>query len=180
MPAASTRTKTITDTRIPIRTQTIVIVKTNLLAPTNAALNALHDREHSTCFACGTPDSGHGLNLHFHLASNTRGVAAEWRPPAWAIGYAGTVHGGLIATVLDSAMVHALFARGICAQTARLTIRYRHPVLTAAPCEITAQLLDRRGSMLQLEAALRQADRLCVSAVSWFGEQPQTSPFARE
>ena len=154
----------------------IAIVNADLPTPTEAALDALHDAEHADCFACGSPDTGPGLGLRFRLSPDASDVAAEWRPPVWAIGYGGTVHGGLIATVLDSAMVHALFARGLLARTAELRIRYRHPVLPAAPCELAARMLRIRGSVFELEATLRQAGRLCARATSSFLNAPVPLP----
>lgn len=68
--------------------------------------------------------------------------------------------------MLDSAAVHALFARGLTALTAELNIRYRHPVLPAAPCDISARLLDRRGPVYRMEATLRQAGRVCARAIA--------------
>ncbi|MFH1498438.1 MAG: PaaI family thioesterase [Verrucomicrobiota bacterium] len=154
------------------RMTAIAIVNTDLPAPTATALNALHDAEHSGCFACGAPDVGPGLGLRFCLSTGSTDVAAEWRPPVWAAGYGGTVHGGLIATVLDSAMVHALFARGLLARTADLHIRYRHLVLPAAPCRLAARLLRVRGAVFELEATLHQAGRLCARATSRFMQAP--------
>jgi len=151
-------------------------VNTDPQPPTAAALDALHDAEHAACFACGSPDTSPCLGLRFRLSPDTSDVAAEWRPPVWAIGYGGTVHGGLIATVLDSAMVHALFARGLLARTAELRIRYRHPVLPAAPCELAARLLRIRGPVFELEATLRQAGRLCARATSSFMNTPAPLP----
>lgn len=153
--------------------EAIVTVRTDLPPPNAETLASLHLREHSSCFACGTSD-GQGLGLHFLLSSGNETVFAEWRAPAWAISYGGTVHGGLIATVLDSAMVHALFARGCCARTGELRIRYRHPVVPVAPCDVGARLIDARGSAYRLEATLHQANRLCAHATATFMSDSST------
>ena len=149
--------------------------RTELPAPHADTLVALHDREHPACFACGQSSDG-GLGLVFTVSPDTQTVTAEWCAPAWAISYAGTVHGGLIATVLDSAMVHALFARGCEARTASLTIRYRHPVRTASVCAVNARLLHTRAPLFQLEATLHQDGHLCASASAIFMRSPATHP----
>ena len=43
-------------------------------------------------------------------------------------GYDGMVHGGVLAAVLDAAMVQCLMGHGIVAYTARMNIRYINPV----------------------------------------------------
>jgi acyl-coenzyme A thioesterase PaaI-like protein len=149
-------------------------VRTDLPSPHAETLAALQLREHRGCFACGTAEGG--LGLHFEVSSGDAGVVAEWQAPAWAIGYDNTVHGGLIATVLDSAMVHALFARGCCARTAELRIRYRHPVRPTEPCVVCARLIDVFGSAYRLESTLRQSGRLCARAYATFmGAPPDLS-----
>ncbi|MFA6959653.1 MAG: PaaI family thioesterase [Opitutaceae bacterium] len=146
-------------------------VRTELRAASSATLSEMSAREHSACFACGSSSST-GLRLAFRLSAVGDAVVADWQPPAWAIGYDGTVHGGLIATVLDSAMVHALFARSCSARTADLHLRYRHPVRPIAPCHIQACLVSQRGGALQLKATLHQADRLCARAEAMFMRPP--------
>ena len=60
---------------------------------------------HRACFACGASNRG-GLHLCFECDAS--GVAAaEWQPTAAFLSYADRVHGGVIATLLDSSMVHA-------------------------------------------------------------------------
>lgn len=141
--------------------------------PDEARRAALRCAEHPACFACGEPEAGEpGLGFAPRLAADGSSVEAEWRAPAWAIGYDGLVHGGLIATVLDAAMVHALFARGIAARTARLEIRYRRAVRTAAPCRVRAELLAARGPLRRLSATLHQAGLLCARATADFLPPP--------
>jgi acyl-coenzyme A thioesterase PaaI-like protein len=134
-------------------------------------LAEMHTREHGACFACGTA-SANGLGLSFRLSPDGMAVFADWLPPHWAVSYGGTVHGGLVATVLDSAMVHALFARGCSARTADLHLRYRHPVQPSAPCRIEARLVSQRCGALQLDATLHQAGRLCARAAATFMRPP--------
>lgn len=134
---------------------------------------ALHRATHARCFACGEPASdGPSLGLAFTVSTDGAAAEADWSPPAWAVSYDGLVHGGLLATALDAAMVHALFARGLVARTAALRIRYRHPVLTAAPCLVRAELLEMRGPLRRLSATLHQAGRLCVRADADFLPAP--------
>ncbi|MEN9840473.1 MAG: hypothetical protein RL376_273 [Verrucomicrobiota bacterium] len=141
--------------------------------PSEALRAQKHRAEHAHCFACGEPSAEQpGLALAFALSGDGAGVEAEWLAPVWATSYEGLVHGGLLATVLDAAMVHALFAHGISGRTAALHLRYRHPVVPAKPCQISAQLLETRGPLHRLQACIHQDGRLCASAEADFLAAP--------
>jgi acyl-coenzyme A thioesterase PaaI-like protein len=131
-------------------------------APTEAALRALCVGEHPACFACRPAAQG-GLGLSFALQSDGS-VSAGWTCPPGGESYAGIVHGGLLATALDSAMVHALFARGIVARTGELNVRFCESVRAGEPTAVTARLREARPPLFQLEAEIHQAGVLCARA----------------
>jgi uncharacterized protein (TIGR00369 family) len=59
------------------------------------------------CVVCGRENS-QGLRLSLHVtAADDSTVRTEFRPGPQHIGFEGIVHGGLLATVLDEAMVWA-------------------------------------------------------------------------
>jgi acyl-coenzyme A thioesterase PaaI-like protein len=131
-------------------------------APSDTALRALCAREHPACFACRPVAQG-GLGLSFAVRSDGS-VVADWMCPPGGESYAGIVHGGLLATALDSAMVHALFARGIVARTGELNVRFHQSVRVDEPTTVTAHLCDAHPPLFQLKAEIRQAGALCVNA----------------
>jgi acyl-coenzyme A thioesterase PaaI-like protein len=135
-------------------------------APTEAALRALCAREHPACFACRPVALG-GLGLAFAVRSDGS-VMADWTCPPGGESYAGIVHGGLLATALDSAMVHALFARDIVARTGELNVRYCQSVRAGEPTTVTARLSKTYPPMFQLEAEILQAGALCARASGKF------------
>ncbi len=139
-------------------------------APTEDLLRSTCRREHPHCFACSDPAEG-GLGLRFNIGPDG-GVHAGWTPPPGCESYPGLVHGGLIATLLDAAMLHALFARGVAARTGELRIRYRNPVCIGAPITIHAWLRRQCGALFELEAKLRQGASLCAEAGAKFMRQP--------
>ena len=145
---------------------------TTTIAPTEARRRAVHLREHLDCFACGTSEAPGGLGLNFKVDPHGDGVTAEWTCPASFHSYTNTVHGGLIATVLDSAMVHALFARDVIARTADLQVRYVHPVSTEVPITIAARLVQQFGRLFKLEGTLTQDSRVCARARASFMRPP--------
>jgi acyl-coenzyme A thioesterase PaaI-like protein len=146
------------------------------IAPTEARRRATHRRWHRDCFACG---EGAGLNLRFRVTPDG-GVAAEWDCPAHYQSYEGILHGGLTATLLDCAMVHALFAHGIVAHTAELNLRYRHPVSTGIPVIVSAHLRARCGVLCVLAAEVRQRGNVCTTAQAKFMARQTGDPVAGE
>jgi len=131
-----------------------------------AAMRMARRCEHPHCFACGEPVSG-GLGLSFELDREGE-VVADWIPPASMESYPGILHGGIIATLLDSAMVQVLFAAGIVARTGDLHIRFRMPVLTLSPVQVRAGLRDQRPPLFRLEAVLWQKGIRCAYAEAKF------------
>jgi len=49
---------------------------------------------------------------------------ATWQPSMEFRSYPDRIHGGVLATLLDSAIVHALFAQGVAGVTAELGLRF--------------------------------------------------------
>ena len=97
-------------------------------ASAQASLARLQQREHPMCIVC-SPHHPNGLKLKFAAQTDGSVVAVfDCRPILQ--GYPQVLHGGVIATVLDSAMVHALFAIGIVAVTATMEVRYLAPTVT--------------------------------------------------
>jgi uncharacterized protein (TIGR00369 family) len=143
-------------------TNTATIMPAVAAAATDAALQACCLREHPACFACRPAAQG-GLGLSFAVRSDGS-VVADWTCPPGSESYTGIVHGGLLATALDSAMVHALFARGIVARTAELNVRFHQSVRAGEPTTVTARLRGAHSPLFQLDAEIRQADALCVTA----------------
>lgn len=139
---------------------------------TQTLLRTTGQREHPYCFACGnSPECG--LGLHFELEDDGA-VVAEWNCPAGVESYPGILHGGIVATLLDSAMVHVLFSRGITAHTGDLRIRFRKSVITNRPIRIRAWLQDIHGPLFRLEAELWQGDARCARAQAGFMKVSQS------
>lgn len=64
------------------------------------------------------------------------------------------LHGGMIASLLDSAMTHCLFMQGVEAVTAELKVRYLHPVPCGSQVTLHARLKETFPPLYQLRAEL--------------------------
>jgi acyl-coenzyme A thioesterase PaaI-like protein len=125
---------------------------------------------HRQCFACGVCNAA-GLNLHFEVGPD--GIArAVWKPSAGFRSYPDRVHGGVIATMLDSAFVHALFARGVPGVTAELTIRYVQSVDCANPVEVKGWIEADGHGLFYCRGEARQAGVLVARASAKFVAMP--------
>lgn len=96
---------------------------------------------HRNCFACGSND-GIGLGLRFY--KNEEGVVYGnfFADPKYE-GYSGIIHGGIIATLLDSVMTHCLLIKNIPALTGRLSIKYSNPIQTGASVRLEAKIVNQ-------------------------------------
>lgn len=108
-----------------------------------------------------------GLNLNFVI--NTNGMAsAVWQPSPAFQSYPDRLHGGVIATLLDSAIVHALFAINVAGVTAELTIRYLKSVGLIDPVRVTGRVISKRHGLYLCEAEIYQNKDCAVRASAKF------------
>jgi len=136
---------------------------------TLAVLEALH----SDCFACGICNRS-GLHLHFEVGAD--GVAhATWQPGCDFRSYPDRIHGGVIATLLDSSIVHALFSRGVAGVTVELTIRYLQSVNIHDPVHITGWVESARHGLYACRSEIEQAGITVVRAAAKFMDMPEIS-----
>jgi len=142
-----------------------------LPAATNPQASALREELHSHCFACN-PANEHGLGVSFCV--DTHGVThATWQPLPVFQSYDGRIHGGILATLMDASMVHALFARGIVGATVEMTVRYHAPVILGLPVEVTTQIEAQKHGVYSLRAEVRQDGDLAAKAHAKFMAMPE-------
>ena len=104
---------------------------------------------HQNCFACGSND-GVGLSLKFYKFEDGAVFGNFFADPKYE-GYSGIIHGGIIATLLDSAMTHCLLMKDIPGLTGRLSIKYSTPIHTGTVVRLEARVVDQFHEMFILE-----------------------------
>jgi uncharacterized protein (TIGR00369 family) len=114
-------------------------------------------RDDRTCFVCGEKNP-HGLKLRLRVDPERGESAAEVVFEERFQGWAGVVHGGLLATVLDEALIYAAGAKGLKCVTGEMTVRYVKPVRTGAPYALRGRFLEDKGRMVLAESELLDAD----------------------
>lgn len=108
------------------------------------------------CFVCGERNPV-GLRLEFQLDGPAGASGAQVLFPAHLQGWQDTVHGGLLATVLDEAMIKAAGAAGHKCVSAEITVRYRKPAPTGAPLAVSGNVLEARGRIVLAESRIADA-----------------------
>jgi len=113
-----------------------------------------NDDQH--CFVCGKENPA-GLKIEFRENPQNKEVEAAVVFPPHLQGWENTVHGGLLATVLDEIMIKAAAASGIKTVTAEITVRYKKPAFTKTTYQAVGKMLEARGRIVTAESRLCDA-----------------------
>ena len=132
-------------------------------------LESTRNRIHRHCLMCG-PASLLGFHIDFKVRGESEVEATVSGLDALE-GYPGTLHGGVIASLLDAAMTNCLFARGVTGLTAHLEVRYREPVAVGKPIQLRAWLTRTTRPLYILAAEIKQGGSLKARAEGKFIEQ---------
>src|SRR5215211_2109468 len=107
------------------------------------------------CLVCGRSNP-HGLRLSLHVDETTGVVTTPFTPSADQIGFEGIIHGGLLATVLDEAMVWAATWAGkrfcVCGE---LSVRFRAAASVGSKLTVEARVEYSRPKLIQVAATVR-------------------------
>ncbi len=127
-----------------------------------------------TCFVCGDANPS-GLGVRF-VAEDGR-VRVRTRIDRGFEGYPGRVHGGIITALLDeTAGWAATVAVGRLCFTARLTVRFVHPVPGDEPIEVVGEHLGSRGGFEQARSRILDGEgRILASADGLFSAVPEST-----
>ena len=121
---------------------------------------------HGHCLMCGddNPDS---LGLCFRV-DDADSVVAEFRAQDKLQGYEGILHGGVISALLDAAMTHCLFHRGVRAVTGDLHVRYLQPVPCRSKLRLRARIKISRPPVYRVTSEIDCEDRTVARAEGTF------------
>ncbi len=112
------------------------------------------------CFACGQSNPI-GLKLVFHFEGEEYATTLKVRPEYQ--GWAGIVHGGLLATALDEVMARLLWEKQINAITGRLEIRYHQPVTIGETLHLRGRITRQRPPLVETAAEARNPEGVVVA-----------------
>ncbi len=115
------------------------------------------------CFICGT-ENPRGLKCRFTVEGDT--VTSSIATEPWMAGYEGVVHGGIIGSLLDEALVWAAYAKtGRFGVTAEIQIRFLRPLPIGVKCTVEGRMKEDRGRIWTAESRIfEDADRIIAKA----------------
>ncbi len=105
------------------------------------------------CFGCGAANP-EGLRLRFAVDEGRRSAEATFTPRPEHQGYAGLTHGGIIAALLDEAMLKLCWELGIPAVTARLGVELRRPAPVGEELRVRGWIVEDKGKLVEAEAEI--------------------------
>jgi uncharacterized protein (TIGR00369 family) len=139
---------------------------TALTEPTQEALDQISQHAHPWCVVCTRVHQA-GLGLRFKLQDDGS-VEARFACNAAYQGYGGVLHGGIAATLLDGAMTNCLFAHGVAAVTAEMTVRFRSPIEVGTPLTARAWISRVHKPLFGVQAELVQEGQVKAMAAGRF------------
>jgi uncharacterized protein (TIGR00369 family) len=118
-----------------------------------------------SCFVCGESNP---LGLKLRFQTDGRVVQTHFVPRAEHVGFKGTVHGGLAATVLDEIMVWACAVNtkrfAFCAE---LSVRYLHPLSPGEEVIVTAELVtNRKGKLFEPKGEIKNQQGVVLATAT--------------
>jgi uncharacterized protein (TIGR00369 family) len=114
-------------------------------------------RDDRACFVCGEKNPI-GLKLRLRTDAERGESSAEVTFRDDFQGWAKVVHGGLLATVLDEAMIYAAGAKGLLCVTGEITVRFVKPASTGVPYALKGRFLEDKGRVVLAESELLDAN----------------------
>jgi uncharacterized protein (TIGR00369 family) len=112
------------------------------------------------CFVCGTKNPI-GLKLKFHFNGKT--IKTEFISKKEHQGYLNIVHGGIISTLLDEAMVKLALAMDMPVVTAQMDIRLRKPLRVGEKIIVEAEILHNTKKLLEAYAKAVTEDNVLIA-----------------
>ena len=119
------------------------------------SMKDFNDDQH--CFVCGKKNPA-GLKIEFCEKPENNEVEAAVVFPPHLQGWQDTVHGGLLATVLDEIMIKAAAMANIQCVTAEINVKYKKPAFTGTAYQMHGKMLEARGRIVTAESRLCDAE----------------------
>jgi uncharacterized protein (TIGR00369 family) len=108
-------------------------------------------RDNQRCYVCGK-DNPAGLQAVFEIDKNARTIIGRFTPRQEHEGWQGILHGGIVAALLDEAMVKLAAHLGIHAVSAEITVKFKAPAAPGEELAITGKIVTEASRLIEAEA----------------------------
>jgi uncharacterized protein (TIGR00369 family) len=109
--------------------------------------------DNNLCFVCGKENKS-GLRLSFKTEKGKS--ISEFLLQKSFQGYENIIHGGIVAAILDEAMIHAAMTEGLKPVTAEITVRFRHPLYTDRDAVVEAELSKNGARIVEARSRITE------------------------
>jgi acyl-coenzyme A thioesterase PaaI-like protein len=118
------------------------------------------------CLVCGR-DNPHGLRLSLYVDPDTNAVHTRFIPQPHHIGFVGVIHGGVLATVADEAMVWAAIwvTRRACL-AGELSTRFRRKAVVGEPLRVSVQVIRAHSRLIETECQMIAPDDQVIAVAT--------------
>lgn len=113
------------------------------------------------CFVCGA-NNPRGLRLSFRTVDDEH--VTEFTPTADHQGFAGIVHGGILAALLDEVMGRYLWQQALFAVTAELKVSLHRPAHVGQRLRVAGRISEMRGRLILCTARAERDDGTLVAS----------------
>ncbi|MDH6344245.1 uncharacterized protein (TIGR00369 family) [Parabacteroides sp. PFB2-12] len=116
-------------------------------------INPWEGREGYMCFGCA-PHNPQGLQMDFYEDGDD--VVGIWEPQKWYQGWINTLHGGIVATLMDEVggwvVARKLQTTGV---TSKMEVRYLKPISTEEPkLVIRARIKEQKRNLVYITSEI--------------------------
>jgi len=101
------------------------------------------------CFVCGDENEC-GLKARFFVCEDGS-VETEYTVEERFIGYAGVLHGGILASLLDEVMIKAILKDGTLAVTAGMELKFKKPIMVGQTIKLSGKVTAHKGRLYKTE-----------------------------
>lgn len=112
-------------------------------------------KDNQRCYVCGK-DNPDGLHVQFAVDHTTRTITGRFTPRREHEGWEGIVHGGIIATLMDEAMVKLAAHLGEHAVSAEITVKFKAPATPGEELVVTGKIVKEANRLIEAEAIVKK------------------------
>ena len=121
------------------------------------------------CFACGARNPI-GIRMQVKYLEDIAAAESILALPKEFQGWQEVIHGGILATLLDEIMMHAIWHFAGAGVTLGIDVQFRQPLAPAAMILVRGRITETKGRRLKAKGEIiRQADnRLIANSLGRF------------
>lgn len=125
------------------------------------------------CFVCGH-ENPRGFHNRFYVRDGH--VFTKFVTESWMIGYADTIHGGVVSTMLDEIIIWAAYeAIGKFGATAELNVRFKRPLRINETYKVEGWFDEDKGKIWLASAHIKNKENRvmaqCTGKIFPFSEE---------